>query len=180
MQLLFRLAALQRGSEASLPPAALDEAYEPSLSVVLLDKAYKASLPAVLGVQADLPSQASSQALPLYGPIFAPPISGEQSGPLAFGYLPPLKSYLDPSQVVALSAQPLSPATSERSVPAPERIEHVSLGNPRGLMPTPQPKYPVVRIQFESPVLAPFAHTVFCLKYRDDCKVRKMVFRGGP
>jgi predicted transglutaminase-like cysteine proteinase len=39
---------------------------------------------------------------------------------------------------------------------------------------------PIVRVQFETPVLAPMAHTFFCLKYRDECKVHKVVFRGGP
>lgn len=38
----------------------------------------------------------------------------------------------------------------------------------------------VVRIQFSAPVLAPMAHTLFCLHYPDECRVRKVVFRGGP
>ena len=37
----------------------------------------------------------------------------------------------------------------------------------------------VLRIAFSAPVLAPMAHTRFCLAYPDECKVRKMVFRGG-
>jgi predicted transglutaminase-like cysteine proteinase len=32
---------------------------------------------------------------------------------------------------------------------------------------------PLSRIQFDTPALAPMAHTFFCLKYRDDCKVDK-------
>lgn len=38
----------------------------------------------------------------------------------------------------------------------------------------------VMRISFEGPAGAPFAHTRFCLKYPSECRVRKMVFRGGP
>ena len=38
---------------------------------------------------------------------------------------------------------------------------------------------PIVRIKFDTPTLAPMAHTHFCLKYRADCKVGKIKFRGG-
>jgi predicted transglutaminase-like cysteine proteinase len=33
------------------------------------------------------------------------------------------------------------------------------------------------RIIFEKPTLAPMAHTTFCLRYKDDCEVRGVVFR---
>jgi predicted transglutaminase-like cysteine proteinase len=33
------------------------------------------------------------------------------------------------------------------------------------------------RIAFEEPTLAPIAHTVFCMRYRDDCEVQKVDFR---
>jgi predicted transglutaminase-like cysteine proteinase len=33
------------------------------------------------------------------------------------------------------------------------------------------------RIAFEEPTLAPMAHTVFCLRYREDCEVQKVDFR---
>jgi len=35
------------------------------------------------------------------------------------------------------------------------------------------------RIQFNTPVLGPFAHIRFCLQYPADCKVHRMAFRGG-
>src|SRR5882757_4706857 len=34
-------------------------------------------------------------------------------------------------------------------------------------------------IRFESPTLPPMAFTMFCLKYADECKPQRMVFRGG-
>jgi predicted transglutaminase-like cysteine proteinase len=33
------------------------------------------------------------------------------------------------------------------------------------------------RIAFEEPTLAPMAHTVFCLRYQEDCQVQKIDFR---
>lgn len=38
---------------------------------------------------------------------------------------------------------------------------------------------PIARIQFGTPALAPMAHTFFCLKYRDDCKVEKTALDDG-
>jgi predicted transglutaminase-like cysteine proteinase len=35
------------------------------------------------------------------------------------------------------------------------------------------------RIRFETPTLAPMAHTRFCMDYPEECKTRKIVFRGG-
>jgi predicted transglutaminase-like cysteine proteinase len=35
-------------------------------------------------------------------------------------------------------------------------------------------------IAFRTPTLAPMAFTQFCLRYEDQCKPRRMVFRGGP
>ena len=47
-------------------------------------------------------------------------------------------------------------------------------GLPRAL------KAHVARVSFEVPSLAPMAFTRFCLKYRDDCEVRRMLaFRRG-
>jgi predicted transglutaminase-like cysteine proteinase len=37
----------------------------------------------------------------------------------------------------------------------------------------------IARIQFGTPVLPPMAHTLFCLRYPNECHVRKIVFRGG-
>lgn len=41
-------------------------------------------------------------------------------------------------------------------------------------------KQHVQRLQLDQPAMAPMAHTRFCLQYPDDCRVRRMVFRGGP
>jgi predicted transglutaminase-like cysteine proteinase len=50
-------------------------------------------------------------------------------------------------------------------------LQAAMLGLPRGLT------FQLERIQFETPALAPMAHTRFCLRYADDCKVRRMTFR---
>jgi predicted transglutaminase-like cysteine proteinase len=34
-------------------------------------------------------------------------------------------------------------------------------------------------IRFETPTLAPMAHTRFCMEYPDECRTRKIVFRSG-
>ncbi|MDA9508710.1 hypothetical protein XI09_29545 [Bradyrhizobium sp. CCBAU 11386] len=47
------------------------------------------------------------------------------------------------------------------------------LGAPIGLLSAIQ------RIKFEAPALAPMAHTIFCLRYEDECRAR-LLFRGGP
>jgi predicted transglutaminase-like cysteine proteinase len=47
------------------------------------------------------------------------------------------------------------------------------LGAPIGLLSAIQ------RIKFEAPALAPMAHTIFCLRYEDECRTR-LLFRGGP
>jgi predicted transglutaminase-like cysteine proteinase len=38
-------------------------------------------------------------------------------------------------------------------------------------------RYQFDRIAFEEPTLAPIAHTVFCMRYRNDCEVQKVDFR---
>lgn len=47
------------------------------------------------------------------------------------------------------------------------------LGMPMGLHAAIQ------HIKFETPALAPFAYTQFCLRYQEECRPR-MIFRGGP
>eukprot|EP01035_Chromulina_nebulosa_P009773 gene9773-13186_t len=37
----------------------------------------------------------------------------------------------------------------------------------------------IQRIKFDAPTLPPMAFTQFCMKYADECKPRRMVFRGG-
>jgi predicted transglutaminase-like cysteine proteinase len=38
----------------------------------------------------------------------------------------------------------------------------------------------IQHIAFDSPTLAPMAYTMFCLRYADQCKPQRMMFRGGP
>jgi predicted transglutaminase-like cysteine proteinase len=38
-------------------------------------------------------------------------------------------------------------------------------------------RYQFDRIAFEEPTLAPIAHTVFCMRYRNDCELQKVDFR---
>ena len=129
---------------------------------------------------------------------------GELRQPMTFGYLPLLKSYLDPSQLTSFdgagsfnleplhlvslglpeTANVLAPARqadaalSTPDAPVPERktanLQHNDVAPARSLM------SPIVRIQFTESVLAPMSHTLFCLKHRSDCKVHNIVFRGGP
>lgn len=126
--------------------------------------------------------------------------------PITFGYLPLLKSYLDPSQLASFDgvgssnfrpkppqlvslgqpetanalapARQAAPALSNPDAPVAERrtalVRRSDIASVRSLM------SPIVRIQFTEPVLAPMAHTLFCLKNRSDCKVHNIVFRGGP
>jgi predicted transglutaminase-like cysteine proteinase len=37
----------------------------------------------------------------------------------------------------------------------------------------------ILRIQFSSPTLPPFAHSKFCVQYPTDCEVHHIAFRGG-
>jgi predicted transglutaminase-like cysteine proteinase len=41
-------------------------------------------------------------------------------------------------------------------------------------------KQDMERISVGTPSLAPMAHAVFCVKYRDDCEVKRMAFRPRP
>jgi predicted transglutaminase-like cysteine proteinase len=122
--------------------------------------------------------------------------------PMAYGYSPLLKPYFDSSQFaqppffdgatafhssielpqrVSLGQEEelVSPAPARSVDPAPERLNSPAPRGQPDLPPAGPLMVPIVRIQFNSPMLAPMAHTFFCLKYRDDCKVHKVVFRGG-
>lgn len=51
---------------------------------------------------------------------------------------------------------------------------------PRAVAPLPRRLVAVgPRIHFQSPMLEPFAHTRFCLQYKDDCRVNTTAFRGS-
>ena len=72
-------------------------------------------------------------------------------------------------------SQPLEPSTysgdlgstPRRDLSRPSRDTNRSQPRQLGL--------PISRIEFDSPALAPVSHTIFCLKYRDECKVDKTV-----
>lgn len=91
-------------------------------------------------------------------------------------------SSIEPPQRVAL-AQPEEPVS-----PAPKRDPDLAAKRRSSLEPSGHVDPPparqlmsaIVRIQFSVPTLAPMKHTFFCLKYPDECKVDKIVFRGGP
>jgi predicted transglutaminase-like cysteine proteinase len=120
--------------------------------------------------------------------------------PMADGYALPYKSYSD----LSLDAAGSDGAGATNSLTEPRRA--VSLGQPVGPVsptatrdpdlaleprtspasshdtdssPAGQLMSPIMRIQFNTPTLAPMAHTFFCLKYPNDCKLHKIVFRGG-
>lgn len=121
---------------------------------------------------------------------------GNVSQPTSFGY--PLqfvslgnwsepKSYFDPRQYAPFGEvwpfrSEAEPLKSEPKARQPAAIDHTETPNsysaPRRLKPLIV-KPSIARIQFNTPVLAPMAHTMFCLQYPSDCRVRKIVFRGG-
>jgi predicted transglutaminase-like cysteine proteinase len=73
------------------------------------------------------------------------------------------------------------PELRETSAPArdlgqaPKRYASLEPSRETDRSPSHQLGSPISRIQFDAPALAPMAHTFFCLKYRDDCKVDKAV-----
>ena len=56
---------------------------------------------------------------------------------------------------------------------APQNASANMMGMPRALGTALQ------HISFRTPTLAPMAFTQFCLRYADQCKPRRMIFRGG-
>lgn len=60
------------------------------------------------------------------------------------------------------------------SVTAPYFAEASLLGMPRNL------RTAIERVRFDKPAMAPMAHVQFCLKYADDCRTPRLMFRGGP
>nr|NUR37826.1 hypothetical protein [Sphingomonas sp.] len=56
-----------------------------------------------------------------------------------------------------------------------QRAEAAFVGAPLGL------RGAIQYIKFDQPTLAPMAFTLFCLKYKDECRPRpqQLVFRGG-
>ena len=95
----------------------------------------------------------------------------------AFGYSSLLKSFADPSALGSADNQLASAPAAEP--PAKDALSGQQQKSVV-LAPLRQPKFPVVRIQFEANALPPLAYMAFCLKYPNDCKAPKIVFRGGP
>jgi predicted transglutaminase-like cysteine proteinase len=98
---------------------------------------------------------------------------GATSGLFTASYQP--KSYFDPSLFAPFSdLRPLTPlqwphqsaSVGDQKKSIPDRPSH-------------QSQIPIVRIEFNTPALAPMAHTFFCLKYHNDCRIHQIVFRGG-
>ncbi len=90
-------------------------------------------------------------------------------------------SLTEPLQHVSLRQpeEPVSPAVARDSDLASEHHTSLAPSHDTDRSPASQLMSPIERIQFNTPTLAPMAHTFFCLKYRDECKVHKIVFRGG-
>jgi predicted transglutaminase-like cysteine proteinase len=58
---------------------------------------------------------------------------------------------------------------------APQGAKADMVGMPRAAL------APMIQhIAFDTPTLAPMAYTMFCLRYADQCKPQRMMFRGGP
>ena len=131
-----------------------------------------------------------------------PPAAADETlvQPVAFSASAPLKPSLDSPQQklfdvlgpstsspeplrrvsLGLSEQHVSVEPARQTERAPERLTSLAPTRQLDLAPKRQLLSPIVRIQFNTSVLAPMAHTFFCLKYRNDCKVHKfIVFRGG-
>jgi predicted transglutaminase-like cysteine proteinase len=73
-----------------------------------------------------------------------------------------------------------APALAGEAAPSRSRSASIAPSGQMTLPPVRPSLTPVVRIEFTTPALAPMAHTFFCLKYPTDCRVDKVVFRGGP
>jgi len=82
-----------------------------------------------------------------------------------------------PVQLVSLEEP--APRETSASAPgpglAPRRYSSLEPSRDTDQSPARPLGLPISRIQFDAPALAPMAHTFFCLKYRDDCKVDKTV-----
>lgn len=156
----FAVAAINRGFLPSLFPATPSSLAAKPPVVMLTPAATKPSVSPEfamfdpLGALPEEPPQvAKPAALPPMGAFEkAPPVVAPQIMPHEAIVLPRVK----PFRVEPREAPTRRKATRE---PAPANIQ---------------------AINFEKPAGAPFAHTRFCLKYPDECRPRKLVFRGGP
>lgn len=97
---------------------------------------------------------------------------------------------------LAQPEQPVAPPVADLDKAPPSSFPEAPPRDALAAPPEPMPKAqqreiaphrriarPAVRadlIAFAGPAGAPFAHTLFCLKYPGECRVRKLHFRGGP
>jgi predicted transglutaminase-like cysteine proteinase len=146
--------ALPHNTEAALPPAA-------------------APAMAALNVGTQQPQAA--------GPVdLAQPVSLAQPLQLAALEEPSRGQDLAPVRAEdVVSGGEKSPAFAGGAAVAPQRQASLAPADRLQLAPARSPLIAVTRIQFSTPVLAPMAHTFFCLKYPTECQVHEVVFRGG-
>ena len=140
------------------------------------------------GAFTDLQQFKSSDLLQSDGPVAFMDLQQQ----IAFSYSPlkpdspPVTSFDNANAANSLT-EPLRPVSLEQPEPreastpvpdlgpAPKRSASLEPSRDTDRSPARQLGLPISRIQFDAPALAPMAHTFFCLKYRDDCKVDKTV-----
>jgi predicted transglutaminase-like cysteine proteinase len=114
---------------------------------------------------------------------------------LDFPFVAPEASVIVPelAQPAILPESMPSVGTLDKAAPTviPEVAPPEAVVAPRGIAPnvetrdaaphhqTAPARVDIARIKFEARALAPFAHTRFCMKYPSECRVHKMLFRGG-
>ncbi len=121
------------------------------------------------------PERAQRDAVPapsVIAPEVAQPAINTEPKPLvgALDKAPPTAAPdMTPREALVVPREP-APLAEPRDVPnrRPARTAHRQSGAD------------ALRIKFEGPALAPFAHTRFCIKYKSECQIQKMLFRGGP
>lgn len=113
----------------------------------------------------------------------APPVGFFGGDASSFEYPPLLVSYSDPIQPKGYfdpsRYDPLGDVDPFASIAVPAQRGDLA-NKPKRHSSRRYSKPAVVHIQFNAPMLPPIAHSMFCLRYPSDCKVRKFVFRGGP
>jgi predicted transglutaminase-like cysteine proteinase len=103
---------------------------------------------------------------------------------VSLGNWPDPRSYFAPGSYALFGEVSPAKPTTEPMGELPHRASidpnkaHKAGRTTRRVMPSTM-KPLLTRIQFSAPVLAPMAHTLFCLHYPSDCRVQKIVFRGG-
>jgi predicted transglutaminase-like cysteine proteinase len=103
-------------------------------------------------------------------PMFVPPEAAKPEQPVA----PPVADVAKPP--VAAVEPPAREAFVAPQEPAPK----TQPAEPPSRRRPPRPGARIDSIAFDGPAGAPFGHTLFCIKYPAECRVRKLRFRGGP